>query len=291
MRALVFSIDDPYVMPFQVLFHSLQRTGSLEDDTPVFILHEETLSAASIALLDGFFTRYGRPVSFIAANGHIPDDLPIAAGDHVSKATFYRLFVAEILPPHIASVLYLDADTVAIRGIRDLLRMELASPVAAADHLSPSDQIRLWGGKGGGYFQAGVMLFDLEWWRVNRCAELFVDILKTQRQRILWWDQDVLNIAFENKWQRLDVCYNVCQGVIRAVPEDLLKESARLIHYDGSHKPWVQTVSRPFKDVWLDAYESAFAARHEQPLPSPGLPGILANAVLSRVKGLIHGVR
>ena len=96
--ACVFCIDDAYVMPFQVFFHSLEATGSIPASTSLFILHAAALSSESIEMLQAFLGRYGRVASFVDATALIPEDLPIHQGDHVSPATFYRLFIAEILP-------------------------------------------------------------------------------------------------------------------------------------------------------------------------------------------------
>ena len=86
MRGLVFSIDDAYVMPFKVLWHSLMKTESVPADTPVFILHEDTLTPPSIEDLTAFISRKGFDVVFINASSRVPDDLPIAENDHVSGA-------------------------------------------------------------------------------------------------------------------------------------------------------------------------------------------------------------
>ena len=72
MRAVVFSIDDAYVMPFQVLFHSLQETASLFNDTPIFIIHEKTLSEQAITILKNFFSKYERKVDFLNATNIMP---------------------------------------------------------------------------------------------------------------------------------------------------------------------------------------------------------------------------
>jgi lipopolysaccharide biosynthesis glycosyltransferase len=97
--ACVFCIDDAYVMPFQVFFHSLEATASIPASAPLFILHTAALSKESIVSLQMFLGRYGRSASFQDATALIPEDLPIRPGDHVSPATFYRLFIAEICPP------------------------------------------------------------------------------------------------------------------------------------------------------------------------------------------------
>jgi lipopolysaccharide biosynthesis glycosyltransferase len=292
MRALVFSIDDQYVMPFQVLFHSLHKTESLLDNPPIYVLHEKNLSVESIATLREFLRKYGQEVIFVDTTSHVPDDLPFSEKDHVSKATFYRLFVAEFLPPQITSALYVDSDTLVVRSIRELLHIELTSPVATVDHLSPYDQLRMWGWSGGGYFQAGVILIDLNYWRTNNCTKMFVDIMKTQRHRIQWWDQDILNIAFANNWQRLDIWFNVCQSAMAIVPNEVTKNNARLLHFDGSHKPWLQSVQRPYKDAWLDAYKDAFGKEFENPWPlPPPLCQRIVRAASRWISGLLFGAR
>ena len=285
-RALVFSVDDNFVMPFQVLFYSLHVTNSIPGGTPIFILYlEGDLSGDSRETLQGFLEHYNQEAVFVDTKEKLPDDLPISEDAHVSRATFYRLFVASILPKSVSSALYLDLDTVVVKSIRDLFDVELKSPVAAVDHLSPENTLRLRGWSGGNYFQAGVLLIDLDYWRENNCEATFVDIMKKQRPKIRFWDQDVLNIAFAENWQRLDIWFNVSQAVIATLPEDVVEENMRLLHYDGNHKPWKNGVERSFKEVWSDAYADLFGERFERPKSSCRK---LCGFVLSQLKSIRH---
>lgn len=104
MRGLVFSIDDAYVMPFKVLWHTLIKTDSIPSKTPIFILHADTLSTESIDDLKLFSERYGRSVSFLNAERFVPNDLPLS--HHISKATYYRLYISSILPSNLFSARY-----------------------------------------------------------------------------------------------------------------------------------------------------------------------------------------
>ena len=291
MRAIVFSIDDNYVMPFKVFFYSLVKTGSLVDGDPIFVLHEETLSKVSMACLELFFSENGQKANFVDVTRYLPDDLPILEGNHVSKATFYRLFVAELLPEEVSSILYLDSDVLAVKSIRDLLTIELTAPLAAVDHLSLNNQLRLWGEGGGSYFQAGVLLIDLVFWRRNKCVDAFDDIMKNERDLIQWWDQDVLNIAFANNWQRLSVWNNVVNQTTIQFSEFELLENAKLIHFDGRNKPWLGDVQRPFKDLWLTAYMDTFGKELENqgPFPDTTLWQKFGRTIKKRVKQLISG--
>ena len=293
--ACVFCIDDAYVMPFQVFFHSLEATDSIPTSASLFILHTTALSSTSIGMLEAFLGRYGRSASFVDATALIPADLPIRPGDHVSPATFYRLFIAEILPAEIEQAVYLDADMLALRSIAYLFEQPVQGLVAAADHCSPGNEILLWGECGGTYFQAGLLVIPLQIWREQGILQRFLEVMADERDRIQWWDQDVLNIALRDRWQRLPVWFNVCEAVNSALPLPLVEEHAALIHYSGSSKPWNTLNPSPFTSHWDDGYLSAFGEPFARESLLPPLPPLaplrtrMKAAVLSRIEGLIYG--
>ncbi|WP_411875744.1 glycosyltransferase family 8 protein [Vulcanococcus limneticus] len=290
--ACVFCIDDAYLMPFQVFFHSLENTNSIPTTASLFILHTAALSSTSIGRLEAFLGRYGRSASFVDATSLIPVDLPIRPGDHVSPATFYRLWIAEILPAEIEQAVYLDADMLALRSIAPLFNEPVQGLVAAADHCSPTNEIRLWGERGGTYFQAGVLVIPLQIWREQEILQRFLEVMANQQERIQWWDQDVLNIALRDHWQRLSIWCNVCEAVHQALPLPLIETQAALIHYSGSSKPWNAYNPSPFTANWDQAYEAVFRHpfnREALRPPRPPLPTRLKAAVRSRIARLVHG--
>jgi lipopolysaccharide biosynthesis glycosyltransferase len=262
MRALVFSIDDAYVMPFKVLWHSLMKTESVPAQTPIFILHEDSLSKNSIQDLTIFLLKYKRIGVFLNAQNFVPDSVPLS--DHISKATYYRLYIASILPDDITSVVYLDSDAVIVRSVRELFDLTLTCPIAAADHFSPENAFRLWGEKSGTYFQAGVLVIDLNVWRTQRYEHVFSLILSDESDRILWWDQDVLNIAFKDQWQRLPVWFNVCNQIRKELDEQLICSQVRFMHLDGSGKPWKFLGKTPQALQWYEAYAQCFGQSFNQ---------------------------
>jgi lipopolysaccharide biosynthesis glycosyltransferase len=263
-RALVFSINDGYALPLLVLMRSLHSTDSVPHGLPVYILHGASLSPATMAVLDDCLHGFGHPTRFIDVSQVVPADLPIRPGDHVTPETFFRLYSTGLLPPDLDQAVYLDADLLAIREVRALFSATLTHPVAAVDHLSPADQLRVHGPGSGTYFQAGVLLLDLHRWRSMGIEARFREILKRDRDRIRWWDQDVLNIALENDWQRLPVWYNVTGAVLHHVPPDQVAANARLIHFAGSAKPWTSNHPHPYRDAWDEAYRLAFGAVYDR---------------------------
>lgn len=197
----------------------------------------------------------------------IPENLPIRPGDHVSAATFYRLFIAEILPSHITTAIYLDCDMIALKSIASLFSTDIGNfLVGAVDHCSPRDQLRLWGEKSGTYFQAGVLVIPTESWRKQYLYRSFLKTINEDNGNICWWDQDVLNITLNNNWHRLPIWMNVCRELQNTIPREIVGEKTCLIHYSGRDKPWNKTYYLPYDEHWLRAYERLFGTKYSKPI-------------------------
>jgi len=256
--ACIFSLDDAYLVPFKVFFHSLIVTNSIPESTPIFILHTSALSSYSIEDLRRFLSLYGRNASFKDASSLVPLDLPLREGAYISQATYYRLFIAEILPYDVTHVVYLDCDMIAINSVRELFEFNYTTPIAAVDQLSPRQSVRLWGDVGGLYFQAGVILASLKYWRDNNVSSLFISIVKEHRERLFCDDQDVLNIAFKNNWTPLSIGFNIEEGAIKSLPHQWILDNIKIAHFSGPSKPWNSYSDSPFVDYWDQAYKDVF---------------------------------
>ena len=253
-------------MPFKVLFDSLVNTNSLQSCDGIYIIHGDELSDGRVASVSIFLNGYGYKPCFLNASHLLPSSIPLKDSDHVSKATYYRLYCHRLVPDHVSSAVYIDVDTFACGSIDKLFSLELKSPIAATDHCSPVDQLRLWGVVGGLYFQAGVLVIDLQYWRKSNMEVVFNAIITNSKDKILWWDQDVLNLAFANNWQRIPLTFNANQHLFACLeldpPQnihlDCVFKDIKLIHFDGPNKPWANGLNRPFANLWLDAYEALF---------------------------------
>ena len=92
--------------------------------------------------------------------------------------------------------------------------------------------------------------------------------MNKQADRIKWWDQDILNIAFRNNWQEMSIYYNLTGPARAAIPEEPLLSNGCLIHYTGRDKPWNCKHDDFFHDAWRETYEEVFSEKYEfiQPL-------------------------
>jgi lipopolysaccharide biosynthesis glycosyltransferase len=269
VRPIVFALDCHYVTPFKVLWCSLEQTNSLECDCQVIILHGSFLSEEVRLDIDSYLQSYDRRVQFICVEHLLSTDYPLL-DKHLTITTYYRLFLASVIPLPIKSVVYMDVDMLAVGNIRELFSMKVEKPIAAVDHFSLEDQLRLWGDSGGSYFQAGLLVVDLESWRMSNIESQFIRILETERDRLRWHDQDVLNIAFSENWQRLPMRYNFSKSAIALVSGRASPVPAGLVHFDGSHKPWTGAEDRLFATHWYRAYKATFGTSFDLSSVRPG---------------------
>ncbi len=168
---------------------------------------------------------------------------------YLSKSTYYRLYLAELLPA-LERILYLDCDVIVCRDLSDLWSTELSDCyVAACQDLG----FRLpdWPGKTAGvqtlanegvdyghYFNGGIILMNLAAMREDNLQTQLVTLAR--RQDLMCQDQCVFNIACKDRWVELPMEWNYSLHVHS--PEDLPRLSgdpteAAIAHFT-TFKPW-----------------------------------------------------
>lgn len=186
-------------------------------------------------------------------------------GVYQTAAAYDRLFLAEVLPNSIDKVLYLDDDILVIGNIIRLWNTDLTNcPIAAVTDLSESilNYNRLGYSQDEGYFNSGVVLINLKYWREHNVLKNFLDIINNQSERIYAHDQDVLNIAFHNNKRNLPFIYNVQHGFYyknefmeldyRKYATELndARSNPVIIHFTGE-KPWKRFCHNPGANIFL----------------------------------------
>ena len=99
-----------------------------------------------------------------------------------------------------------------------------------------------------GYFNAGVLLINMDYWREHDVVRNFMHIIQEYGERLLFGDQDILNVVFSNYKVILPVKYNLASGFLEKSPkydfkkyeneiEEALKDPV-IVHYIWPDKPW-----------------------------------------------------
>ena len=138
---------------------------------------------------------------------------PNLNNNHISEATYYRLYISSYLPNDIKHITYLDADTVCtnnptnhIMRIQSKLDDNKSIAVKTEMNRQPDtsalfDKLQMSSKK---YFNAGVMVINLDLWKENNIEDKARDKMVLLADKIQFWDQDILNSIIDGDYVELD---------------------------------------------------------------------------------------
>ena len=187
--------------------------------------------------------------------------------EHISIATYYRLGLHKILPKDIKKIIYLDADLVVLDNIYKLWNVEFDDNylIGSPDEGGVTQNRRLNLSITHNYINAGICVMNIEKMRQTNLDHLFAESFYKNKEYIALQDQDILNIAFENKIKRVHCKWNVQSRFYKPYNEleysysfneeleALLTPS--IVHYSDREKPWQLHCSHPLK-FYYEYYQS-----------------------------------
>ncbi len=268
---LLSTINSAYVVPFQVMAHSLHRCRQRTLPVTWHICELGLTAEARVAIqrrLEGLDLK----VSWHAFDAGRLVGLPVWG--RAVAAMYERIFVPDTLPESVTRLLYLDGDLLFLDAVETLWDSEIHGSIVGAvqdaviQSVSSPMGLRQYRALGlpptAPYFNAGVLLIDLDAWRAGRVAESAVAYLDRYRRSINLADQDALNAVLNARWTRLDDRWNIIGGVAgRAgfgadgADASRMRAAVRnpaIIHFAGHLKPWRY---RRLASRWYSAYEDA----------------------------------
>jgi lipopolysaccharide biosynthesis glycosyltransferase len=183
-------------------------------------------------------------------------DFPNIDQSHVSKATYFRLFIDQYISSRDGFIIYVDADMICISDPLESIQQVIETlerknfPLAAKTeiirNLSKED-LEIYMQKSffkkywpferlsmkDKYFNAGFMIINLKIWGQENIFEDLIDCMHDIKDKIVSWDQDVLNSVFDGNYLELSYKFNHFAAQYNTNEEEIL-----FIHYYGSKKPW-----------------------------------------------------
>lgn len=127
-----------------------------------------------------------------------------------SQATNYKLFIDELIPDYVERIVYIDSDTIVENSLETLIDYNMDGHPVAMVMDSVSNNIKTIRGfkPTDPYYNAGVILYDLNEWRRQDCKESLLDEI-SKGKRYAAPDQDLLNISLKNNICTLPPRYNI----------------------------------------------------------------------------------
>lgn len=262
---IVCSTDNCYVMQTGIMLTSLFENNR-EADIRVHVLHNG-IDSNSITLIGRIASDYGQKIKFYLVDESLFSAFPIGRdgqNTHVgtSYATYYRLFLSELLPNDINRVLYLDGDIIVMDSLNELWATDMHDKAIAAVPDSYNNKIehynRLRYPQQLGYFNAGVLLINLDYWRTNNVVSAFCQYASARPDSLYCHDQDILNYVFRDCKIVLPLRYNMLNEYWFKTRHSVVswefdnqihygQQHPAIIHFTGLPKPWFSNCRHPMK--------------------------------------------
>ena len=284
---VLLSFTDSYAPYAGVTFSSLLKHCSI----PVhFFLLSQDISKENKERFMHILTDYPQAsVDFVQLNEYQLNEVR-AIYQEISRpslheSVLYRLFAAEVIPESINSVLYLDTDILVKGDISDLADIVFNDDIAlyaVPDGFRMLDYHRIHcSPMSHDYFNSGVMLINLSYWRKNAVRQASLVFLSDNKDLCPFMDQDLLNAVCATKVGHLQQKYNFIakytdlQIIKENVPYNYFDEALEarinptIVHYAGGPRPWFKDDKAPYADEWMNyiyssEWRDVFKPRYSQ---------------------------
>lgn len=265
MIEIALCTDNNYAMPAGVMIHSVCKHT---DNVRFHVIVPDNFSEKNRSRIELTVARFGASVVFIPIDEEILDGFPVmktGQASHVTVATYYRLFLDRLLPDSLEKILYLDCDLICQESLEELWNIDIDNiPLACVSdvpYTGVCEAERLGYDSALGYFNAGVLLINLAYWRKNLVFPKFMDYVKVHSEELLSHDQDVLNYVFQGRVKFISPRYNALDLLFHReflnypyTKNDLNQARFHpvIVHFSYKFKPWIKGYGHPYRNRFLE---------------------------------------
>ncbi len=265
---VVCTLDDNYLIPTGVLLTSLCENNIGEDITVYIVAYQ--LKKETISSLENIVKgNYSQKIEFYYSSfEEVLGKFNLGNPEgHLSLAAFFRLFLATILPQDTHKVLYLDGDMIVRRNISDLWNTDIEDYALggvedeSVERFIEKDLFTLLGfDEKYLYFNSGVLLINLDYWRQNNVENRLIQYAKKHKYQLPNNDQDLLNAVLYNEKKLLSLTYNLSDNFYRRKRNsrptiwqetDSFLSDPHIVHFTGAKKPWLPSCVHPMQKEYF----------------------------------------
>lgn len=260
---IFFGIDNNFVMQCGVTITSIGENNKGLDIT-IHVISEE-LSNDNSVMIESICKKYRFNYILHKIDSSILKDCPLLAGSDNGKIATYFRFLIPQLAENIDKAIYFDSDIIVRNRLDDLWNINIDNYAIGVVPGQDNDKIqhfnRLNYDKNKGYFNAGVLLINLRYWRENNVFERLMKYVSNQGKNLKWQDQDALNYVIQDEKLILPIKYNLQEGMLFLMEKIELDKkyfkdleeaiiNPTIIHYTSALKPWWKDCKHPYKNEW-----------------------------------------
>lgn len=256
------TLDRNYLPPLQVMLTSLfiNNAGEVFD----IWLAGDGFTEEDRMIVEKTCQHYGHTLHMVQVPEGAFANAPVIR--YYSRAMYYRLLAAQLLPDTLDKVLYLDPDILVINSVRPLYDTDMQDVLyAAATHeglngiSSQIAKIRLSTPEGRAYVNSGVLLMNLEKMRSEVDPEKVFRYADKKKATLILPDQDILNGMFWSRIKLIDESLwnydarkyqSYMMSRQSKMDVDWIMHNTAILHFCGKSKPWKDNYRGKFSTLY-----------------------------------------
>jgi lipopolysaccharide biosynthesis glycosyltransferase len=266
--AIVCAADENYAMPLAVTLRSVVVNLKNKPKVSIFVIDGGISQRSKRRIIKSCGSQQV-DISWIQPNESLLANLKVER--HLTIVTYYRLLIPQIVPEQFNKVIYLDSDMVVQGNLEELWQIEIGDNYILAVQDDNQRFISMSGGLRNyrelginpdyKYFNAGLLVINLDKWRRENIGEKVVKFLQDNKDYVRDHDQDGLNALLAGQWGELDPRWNQMPRIYtysswEDSPYDQELYSALLhdpyiIHYTCPPKPWQRGCHHPATNLFF----------------------------------------
>ncbi len=266
---VVCAADDNYAMPLATTICSIVKNLDPNREIIFFIIDggiKEFNKTKILQSLKGKST-----ITWLQPSNCIVNDKMKTSG-HITIASYYRLLIPQLLPLHFTKAIYLDSDLIVNEDLGKLWDINISDRYLLAVQCSGIPYVSSpWGvvkykeqeiPADCKYFNAGVLVINLEKWRNDNIALRVINYAEKNKQQMHFHDQEALNAVLAGQWGELDPRWNQTPSIYNFASwqdtpfsEDIYNSVIHhpyIVHFASSVKPWNSRERYPGKELFFN---------------------------------------
>lgn len=274
---IAFGCDAGYLQPLSVAVISVLASARTPSRIRFWLI-TKSLDDRALAPLRSLVEGYGAVLetrSPAMTEARI-ESMPL--GEHFTEATYYRLLLPRLVPPEVGRLIYLDSDVIVRHPIEELWAVDLKKFSTGAVFNPRSLNFKGLGlEREKDYFNAGVLVMDLNRWREERIHQRALKFAAEFSGALPCADQDALNHVVKGAWRRLDLRWNqqfkffqYSAAYLRVSWLALWRARSTpfIVHYSTNTKPWHSENEHPWRSLYFEQLDRT-SYRGWRPTPPP----------------------
>lgn len=250
---IAFLIDNNYAEQLAVTIASILKNNTSNSSLKFFVLNSNLSEHNKQKII--LMKKYKNfDIEFVYVDENLFEDLP--TNYHLKSLNYARILLPNVV--NVDKILFLDCDLLVNKDLSSLYSIEISNVFAGVvqERLAYStalrrqyDNLQI-----KHYFNAGVILFNLEKARKENIVEKTINFINNNQEKLMLLDQCALNFAFHDNVTFINKKYNFQYklGYSEKDYRNLLKtDEPAILHFVGKEKPYYG-YNHPFEDLYYE---------------------------------------